>query len=401
MRSEAAGLDVILRADAIRPPFTGIGRYALELAKGLRDDPRVARLRFFGHVDWLDIDWACGATDAASTESAVGDVEQPGWRSRRRESLARSKAAVRAYHLLIPRWAGWKLRGERDSLYHSPNYFLPPFQGRSVATIHDLSHEFFPQFHPAARVDYIRRALPDTFKRADHLLTDAESVRQEVIDRYGWPAEKITAIHLGVDPAFRPRAASELEPALARHGLQPARYVLNVGTIEPRKNVDGLLSAYEMLPATTRAAFPLVLAGGAGWHSEAIHARIQRGVDAGWVRYLSYVDQSLLPLLYAGARVFVFPSHYEGFGLPVLEAMASGVPVVTSATSSLPEVAGGCARLVDPGDVDALATALYQVLEDDTLRDRMSTAGLERASTLTWRRCVDATVGVYERVMSV
>ena len=316
-----------------------------------------------------------------------------------RSRLAGNRLAVQLYQALTPPLFGWRLRHESNSLFHSPNYFLPPFPGRSVATIHDLSHVSFPQFHPTARVDYLKRALPDTLRRANFLITDAESVRLEVIHHFGWPADRIAAVPLGVDPVFRPRSATDLSPVLCRYGLSAGGYTLCVGTIEPRKNLARLLSAYESLPVPIRNRWPLVLVGARGWRSESIHDRIEKAASAGWVRYLDFVAQNDLPFLYAGAHLFAYPSLYEGFGLPPLEAMASGVPVVTSNVSSMPEVVGAAAMMVDPNDVSALSAALALGLEDERWRLSATALGLERASALSWGECVDKTVSIYEKVL--
>jgi alpha-1,3-rhamnosyl/mannosyltransferase len=209
----------------------------------------------------------------------------------------------------------------------------------------------------------------------------------------------VTAVPLGVGAEFRPHTAAELRPLMTKLKLDVAGYSLCVATIEPRKNVDRLLSAYEALPPALRRRFPLVLAGAAGWRSAETHARIVRAQSEDWLRYLGFVSQDELPRLYAGARLFVYPSLYEGFGLPVLEAMASGTPVITSNVSSLPEVVGGAARLVEPQDVDSIRAALEDVLQDDDWRGAASAAGLVRAASFTWSECVDRTVSVYKKVM--
>lgn len=380
-------IDLILGADSISAPLTGIGRYTFELARGLPQNPEVGRVRYFSLGRW------------ASLESLLNaDSAPPSQQRSLRSLLAGNRWAVQAFRLLMPPLQRLRLRHQGEAIYHSPNYFLPPFAGRTVATIHDLSHHIYPQFHPAARADYMRRMLPDSLRRASHLITDAESVRRELIEHFNYPADQITAIPLGADPAFCPHSAAELAPVLGRWGLQPHNYSLYVGTIEPRKNLDRLLTAYESLPAALRQHHPLVMAGGAGWCSERTHERMARAASAGWLHYLRYVAQADLPALYAGARLFVYPSLYEGFGLPVLEAMASGVPVITSNTSSLPEVVGTAALQIAPEDTEALTIALLQALQDDAWRTQARSAGLERARLFSWETCIHRTVQVYQNI---
>lgn len=385
------GIDLILGADSINAPLTGIGRYALELARGMPEHPDIRQVRYFVLKGWAPLQSLLNAEGGGGVHTASS---KPSLRSK----LAGNRFAVRAYHALVPHLQRWQLKDHANAIYHSPNYFLPPFAGRTVATIHDLSHHLYPQFHPAARIDYMRRALPESLDRADHLITDAESVRQELIEHFGYPAERITAIPLAANSAFRPHSAQEIQATLAPLRLQPHGYSLYVGTIEPRKNLDRLLAAYESLPQALRMRYPLVMAGGAGWCSENTHKRMSSAANAGWLHYLRYVAQADLPALYAGARVFVYPSLYEGFGLPVLEAMASGAPVITSNCSSLPEVVGTAALQVQPEDVTQLAASLSRALQDDTWRANAREAGLARAAQFSWQRCIDQTVRVYERL---
>ncbi len=383
------GIPVIFATEAISAPLSGIGRYALELACGMAQHPEIETIRCLSFGRWV------GLPAREQLQGCLAPTQQP----RVRATLADSRLALRLYHELMPYVTRWRLQGEGQALFHSPSYFLPWFPGRSIATVHDLSHVLYPQFHPAARVDYMNRAFPQTLRRATHLVTDTESVRQELIRHFAWPEERITAVPLGVDDAFHPYSDEDLQPVLEPLKLQTKAYSLCVGTIEPRKNIERLLSAYETLPVVLRRTFPLVLAGARGWRSAETHARIVRAEWEGWLRYLAFVPQDDLPKLYAGARLFVYPSLYEGFGLPVLEAMASGTPVITSNIASLREVAGQVARLVDPQDVGSIAAALEAVLQDEEWRTAASLAGLSRSGSFTWAECVSQTVAVYRKVL--
>ena len=383
-------LDVILGVDAIFPPLTGIGRYALELARRLPSNPAIERVRFAGLLgrEITDVE-----ANLAKAEETVGGSTSI------RTHLANNPLAVRAFNFVAPLLQRYKFRAERNSLFHSPNYFLPPFPGKCIATVHDLSFIWYPQFHPKARIDYLNRAMPVSLRRADHLITDAESVRQEIIKHYDWPAEKVTAIPLGVSASFRVHTTEELSDTLADHGLLQGRYTLCVGTIEPRKNIDRLLQAYESLPAPLRRQYPLVLAGSRGWESTRTHERIERAGRDGWLRFCDFVPEHSLPKLYAGARLFVYPSIYEGFGLPVLEAMASGTPVLTSNISSLPEVIGEAGGQFNPQDVDDMAIRIQSALEDNSWLVSAAQAGLIRAKEkFSWNVCAQKTVDLYKTV---
>ncbi|MFM0274787.1 glycosyltransferase family 1 protein [Paraburkholderia aspalathi] len=371
-------MKLILAVDALIPPLTGIGRYAWELAshyQTLRDD--LDSMRFFFAGRW------------------IGDPAEM-LQSQRAEAVASKRGAT---HVRMPeRWHRWRMQREMcGHIFHSPNYFLPESVNGGIVTVHDLSVFKYPETHPIARIKHFENGFASTLKRASHLITDSEATRREVIDYFGWSAERITAISLGARPEFHPRDVREVAIALSEYGLVYGEYSLCVSTLEPRKRIDRLLAAYLDLPSSLRMRYPLVLAGSAGWLSDSLREQIERGERDGWLRYLGFVEEAFLPLLYSGARAFLFPSVYEGFGLPVLEAMASGVPVLTSNSSSLPEVASGAAWLAEPDDHDLLREGIERVLCDALWRQAAITRGVQVASTLTWERCAKRTLEVCRR----
>jgi alpha-1,3-rhamnosyl/mannosyltransferase len=280
-------------------------------------------------------------------------------------------------------------------LYHEPNYIAPALDCPLVVTVHDLSHLRFPQYHPAARVRWLERFLPQTLARAAKILTVSEFARQEILEVFGLPPAKVVAIPLGLEAHFRPPAALELKQTLRRYGLVPQGYIASVGTLEPRKNLLRLVEAYFSLPARLRQRFPLVLIGPKGWHIQKLWPKMEQLMRRGEVRWLGYVEEAALPCLYAGAAVFAYLSLYEGFGLPVLEAMGCGAPVLTSKDSAMATWAGEAALLVDPLDVQAIGERLVQLLEDRELAQALATRGWVLARQFSWQRCADETLGVY------
>jgi glycosyltransferase involved in cell wall biosynthesis len=364
-------LKLILSVDALSPSLSGIGRYTWELASRMQQVPSIEQVRYFRAGRWID---------------------NP-------ESLIKVSASHRKHHFKFPHWLSsiyWR-QACRKEIFHAPNYFLPLYAEQGVVTVHDLSVFRFPETHPIERIKQFEKLFFQTLRIATHLITDSEVTRNEVIDYFDWPSERITTVHLGVSSRFAPQSAEDLTPVLSRVGLRYGEYTLCVSTIEPRKRIDALLDAYIRLPFKLRAACPLVLVGGRGWRSESLHKRINSAQCAGWLRYLGFVPEAYLPAIYAGARIFVYPSVYEGFGLPVAEAMASGVPVVTSDRSCLPEVAGGAARLVNPDDIDALTAGLEEGLGDLVWREKAVVWGLQVAARYDWAKCIEKTVAVYAK----
>jgi len=225
-----------------------------------------------------------------------------------RQALASSRAAIWAYSQVYPLVACSRLRNHPGFLYHSAKYFLPFFRGPSVSTFHDLSVYRYPEFHPPARVSLMRREIPKALRRANHLIADSHFVAAEMSDYLSVSLDRISVVPCGVSDNYVPRSVESLEGPLARYGLAPKGYALCVATVEPRKNIANLLRAYQRLPSNVRARIPLVLCGDRGWISEEIHVAIERARREQWLRYFGYMPEEDLPPIYAGARVFIYPS---------------------------------------------------------------------------------------------
>jgi len=290
----------------------------------------------------------------------------------------------------------------RVDLFYSPDFVLPPTlpRTRTVLTVHDLSFLHYPDHFVPKLVRYLEQVVPRSVARADRVLADSEATRTDLIRLLGVSPGKVEVLYSGVAPRFRPGPeAGERERLKARYGIGDRPYVLSVGTLQPRKNFVRLIRAFARLsPAALRSAPLLVIAGGPGWLYEEVLEEAEK--HGGRVRLLGFVDDADLPALYRNASLFVFPSFYEGFGLPVLEAMACGVPVVCSDASSLPEVAGDAVLLVDPYDEEGLAAAMERALTEKTLRAEMKTKGLQQAARFTWDRAARQLLSVFEAVFS-
>ncbi|MFZ6680358.1 glycosyltransferase family 4 protein [Undibacterium sp. Tian12W] len=395
-------MNVVLSIEAIHPPLAGIGRYAWELATRLPMQTEIESVRYLSDGFWRELPRIDQPANAEATVAGQMPVvtapARSSYKSRIRRQLGQLPMVARLYGKLLPILAGRQLNSVPDGIFHGPNYFVPKTRLPSVVTVHDLSIYRYPQWHPKARIDRMRIAIPEAIQRANLVLTDSMATREEVMQEFSLGPDQVRAVLLGVDEVFHPYSAEETAPILHEFGLQPDGYSFFVSTIEPRKNLLNLLAAYRALPDALRQRWPLVLVGGEGWQSEAIHDEIEKGQREGWIKYLGFVDQQLLPILYAGCRLFTYPSWYEGFGLPIAEAMASGVPVLTSNCSSMPEVAAGAAMLVDPADVNSIRDGLRQALEDEEWRSVAKARGLQRAAELTWDACVRNTVAAYQTV---
>jgi alpha-1,3-rhamnosyl/mannosyltransferase len=266
----------------------------------------------------------------------------------------------------------------------------PPSRPRLTATVHDLTGFLMPELHPRSNL-VAERSFAELARRADGLIAVSECTRQDAVRTLGIAPEKICTIHSGVADEFFDPQAARVDEVRARYGLQRP-FVLFVGTIEPRKNVDLLLDAYEALPGPLREQYGLVVAGPTGWAADTTVARLRS------VRYLGYVPERDLAPLTAAAEAFVYPSLYEGFGFPVAQAMAAGVAVITSNVSSLPEVAGSAALLVDPRSQSELRAALVRLLGSADLRRALGTAGRERAREFRWEVCARKSLEFFRHV---
>ena len=362
-------MNVTLLVDALGPRLSGIGRYTWELAKRLPRQSGIDRLNYYVHGQFVD-----------DPETLLR-----GSRQRRRNFLPRSLTRSLARRRL------------EDSLVHGPNFFLPPEVGSGIVTVHDLSVFRYPETHPSERLRAFEREFATSLDRACHLITDTETIKGELVADFSVPESRISVVPLGVDERYRPHSEAELRDPLKQWMLTPSGYSLCISTLEPRKKIAELLHAWRELPATAANSMPLVLAGAEGWLNEELHEEIRSGVSAGWLRHLGFVPEDDLPALYAGAALFLYPSTYEGFGLPPIEAMASGVAVLVANRSCLPEVCGDAVRYIDPDDIAGFRNAIIEALSDEDWRDSARREGLNQAAKYRWDDCASRTAQIYRR----
>ncbi len=290
----------------------------------------------------------------------------------------------------------------RVALYHATDFVLPPtLPGtRTLLTVHDLSFVRVPETASPSLKAYLDVVVPRSVARADHVLADSQATKDDLMALYGVADSKITVLLSGVDSRFE-RVDDEgvMRRLREKYRLGDRPYIFSVGTVQPRKNYPRLIRALATLRAEGRD-IGLVIAGGRGWLDDPIYSAIRGNGLAQYVQLIGFADDEDLPALYSGAAAFAFPSLYEGFGLPILEAMACGTPVVTSNVSSLPEVAGDDALMIDPTDVEALTEALRRLLDDSALRERLVAGGLARVHQFTWDRAAQDLKNIYSALLS-
>lgn len=343
-----------------------------------------------------------GLPDAGCAVSPLSFPMLPGDGSAGRFTIGRSMpcsfAAWSLRDLALPGRAG---NGLPIDLYHATDYRIVRMRCPVVATLHDAIPLKYPEW-TRARLRGLKNWMQKTAAgKADRVIALSKYAVSELVECFGVDERRITVVPCGVAEQWHVEPPREAVDALLQeYGLRPG-YFLFVGTLQPRKNVERILDAYLGLPAEVRRARQLLIVGRAGWRCEdairKIQAAVQRGENVVWLNNLK--GESRLRQIYAGAGVFVFPSLYEGFGIPVAEAFASGVPVITANTTSLPEVSEGAALEIDPASVAAIGEAMLCMARDNTLRERCIAAGRERAAQLSWKRTVDETVAVYRSVL--
>lgn len=376
-------LRIGINGSALLSPLTGIGQYTKNLAEALVASGEVDLYLFY--------------LSAWSREIRTEPLKRISKVKKFIKKVVPPPRVVSRYLQQFKFTHGARDRGL--ALYHEPNFLSHSFPDPTVITAHDLSWIRFPETHPAERVELMNRLFPRCIERADHVITDASFIRDEIIAEFGVSPDRITSVPLAARTIFRPRSKSECASVLSQTGLVYRRFILCVGTLEPRKNLELMIRAYAAMPDAFRQRFPLVLVGMKGWLTSPIEAVMQPLILSGQVRPLGFTTDGDLAALYASARVLVYPSLYEGFGLPPLEAMASGTPVIVSDRSTLPEVVGNAGIQIDPRDAIGLKDAVLRMSEDNVFWQLQIDASIARARQFSWARCAQETVAIYRRVL--
>lgn len=375
-------LRVVLNAGILLAPQAGIGRYVGELSRTLQQRTDVQLSFTYG----------------------LRHGPQPPAQGLSHYSLLRDLAKrllpspYQAKRWMERRTLRRALDAHNADLYHEPSLWPQRIDRPMVFTLHDLTHVYYPQTQPADRLRAIEKNLDHALGSASRILCVSESTAQQAMQHYGLSRDRLCVTPLGVSPKFRPCTSEQSQPTLQSLGLRHREFLLCVGTLEPRKNLELVFQAAQHLPTAFLERCPLVLSGARGWG--AIPPSLEQLERKGHLIRTGYLEHEPLRLLLGSARALLFPSLYEGFGLPILEAMASGTPVITSNCSSMPEVGGAAAVYVDPTAPEQLAEAILRLHEDYAFWVTLQRAGLERASEFSWERTAELTMNAYYAALS-
>ena len=363
----------------------GIGRYVRELTAALAAEDHSSQYRLF----------VAGSTRKRLPQPPGTNFE---WRPT----------------VMTPRWLAriWQraklplpvetFTGHAD-LYHATDFILPPTlpRTRTLLTVHDLSFVRVPDATIPSLRRYLESVVPRSVRRADHVLADSRATKNDLMEVYRTPSDKITVLYSGVDSRFgRVSNEATLARILDKYGLKDLQYVLSVGTVQPRKNYSRMIRALSEL-RDRGSDVHYAIAGGSGWLEDEMYRSIRESRMDDRVHILGFVSDQDLPALYSGARALLAVSLYEGFGLPVLEAMACGTPVITSNLSSLPEVAGDAGVLVNPLDIDAITDSVVALLADSDLREQLIAEGLDHVKRFSWANAARQLKSVYDGLLSM
>lgn len=360
----------------------GIGRYVRDLMSALFLEDTETAYRLF----------IAGATGTQLPAPPATNAE---WRPTR----LTPRWLARLWHRMAVPLPVETFTGRVD-LFHATDFVLPPTlpHTRTILQVHDLSFVRVPETAAPRLKAYLDRVVPASARRADHILADSQATKDDLQALYGITADKITVLHGGVDSRFRPQPLEAQEAIRQKYHLDHLPFILSVGTVQPRKNYERLIEALADLRHAGHDIH-LVIAGGRGWLDAPIYALVKSTGMEAFVHFIGFVEDDDLPALYSAATCFAYPSLYEGFGLPVLEAMACHTPVLTSNVSSMPEAAGDAAILIDPFDTQAISHQLERIINETQLRETLIQKGTEHVKSFSWQKSAQKLKNVYSEML--
>lgn len=371
-------------------PLTGIGQYTLHLSQELSKLDHDVNV-FLGN-DWRDIALKPEAKHTSAPLSLIGRAL--------RKIKANVPGARSSLHQIRQKkfTKGVLQKKPPFDVYHEPNFIPWNCDVPTIITIHDLSWIRYPETHPSDRIKWLNDSLPKSIDKAKKIIVVSDFVKHEILDVFGSAyQEKICTVYNGVSNDFYQVSNEKTTRLLNTYDLRFKKYILAVGTIEPRKNLSTVILAYSKLNPSIQRNYPLVIVGKRGWLNEELDKLIN-SIPAENLRFTGYIPQEDLPAIYTGAMMLLYPSIYEGFGLPTIEAMSCGTPVITSTADALVEVVNGAAKTIDPYATDEWQHAIQELIECPTLQEKLSLQGKKRAADFRWDKCAKETLNVYQSI---
>lgn len=361
---------------------TGVGWYTYELIKRLKSSENEYFAYIFNFLERNDLNRELGELNI---ETVVSKYIPYGIYNRLWNYVPIS------YNNLFP---------EKADIYHFFNFLVPPrVKGKVIVTVYDMVYKQYPETMAKKNIARLERDLIRSVNRADIIITISENSKKEIIEYLNIPESKIEIVYPGVELQQYNKTYSAIEKECIKKKYNlPEEYILYLGTLEPRKNIESIIDSYAQYKKNYTGKLKLIIAGKKGWMFESIFEMVKKNNLQEDIIFIGYVDERDKPLLYKMSRMFIFPSLYEGFGMPVLEAMAAGVPVITSNNSSIPEVAGEAAILLNAQDIEGMVVAINQLDKDSSLRKKLILEGLKQSSKFTWENSIEQLISVYNKM---
>ena len=389
----------IINLNVLNQPLTGIGYYTLNIVKELLN--RDIELVGIKNSDILTKDQVSSLVSNLALLEIQEEKYSPAKKSLKETLVSLLRRIPKIYyirHKIKSLLLSSKLNilAEKGYVYFEPCFVPLDYLGKIITTVHDLSFIQHPEFHPEERVKHLTSELPRTVEVSSVILVDSDAIAVELKKLYPIYSEKIITLYPGVDESFK--QCEKCCDVLSSFGLKSKSFILSVCTLEPRKNLSRLIEAYKLLPEQIKEEYPLVLVGDQGWKNADLFNSAKELFDKRQIIITKYISDDLVKQIYSSATIFAYPSLYEGFGLPIVEAMASGTAVITSNYGAMAEVAGDSAILVDPHSTEELKNAIMSLLTDIKLRNYFIEKGLDRAKTFKWNKAVDKLIFVAHEI---
>lgn len=394
-------MKVIIGTESLRNPLSGIGVYTLNLCKEIIKD---------GAIELIGLD-DFGIFNQNQLIQVINNIDENhspknshsfNVKHLLRKKIRQIPASRALYNKVSSAATNRNLKSlSNDYIYHSPNYISRKFSGKKVITVHDISHIDCPETHPKDRINHLEKNLSQSIQSADHIIVDSEFTKNQLIKSSlitSNTQKKITTVHLAACPSFTKRDPIETQGTLQKYSLSHKKYLLSIGTLEPRKNYENIISAFLALPDSIASQYELIIIGAKGWKYENIFKLLNNTNSTHHIKLLGYLPQREMIDLLSSAKIFLYPSLYEGFGLPILESMSCSTPVITSNIGAMQEVAGNCAELVNPYDIEEIRDSITHILNSKEHCDNLIQLGKKRSSQFSWASTAKQTIDIYKSI---